>query len=114
MEPSKKRNAPAVDSRFSAQAFAEAELDSDEARKLADELSDEITNQLTEVMCSRLSEIVAQLNAMGHNLSVFDSSPGSVSYRDELRLGNHSSCRLRLAVDVVISTGYAHLLEHDP
>ncbi len=103
-----------IDVRFSSQAFASAELDSDEARILADQLADEITDHLAPLLNEKLAEIAAQLNAMGHNLRLYDDSEqGAISYRDDFQMGTQYVCRLRLALDVVVSTGYSHLLDPD-
>lgn len=64
----------------------------------------------------KVREIVNELNAMGHNLQLKSSKlgnasyPDEVDYRDESAENEHYSCKLRLAVDTIVSTGYAHLV----
>lgn len=100
-----------IDSRFSSQAFAEAEIDSENARELADQLNADITRELTEFLSKKVEIIVAELNALGHNLQL-NGGPrdGAISYRDDFSLGSRYVCRLRIAVDIDVSTGYAHLI----
>ncbi|NER33008.1 MAG: hypothetical protein F6J93_02830 [Oscillatoria sp. SIO1A7] len=58
-----------------------------------------------------LESIVIRLNKMGHNLTLDrERAPGEISYRDVSGSDGENSCKLRVAVDTVISTGYADLL----
>lgn len=98
-----------VDERFSAARFAVLGVDTLAARRLAEELSEAISDELHEAVAVVIKGVVARLNAMGHALKVEQFVPGDVSYRDDFedKAGYH--CRLRLAVDTIVSSGYAHL-----
>ena len=60
--------------------------------------------------------VVRELNKMGHRLALEDSegagtdTPAGLSFRDERGLGSGNECRLRLAFDLTVSAGYAHLI----
>ena len=105
-----------IDDRFSSAAFEALGLDTSEARERADLLADEVYRQVYPVVEARMREIVNQLNAMGHNLHFAGSTPGDISYpgevdyRDERSDAEGCHYRLRLAVNTVVSTGYAHLI----
>jgi hypothetical protein len=103
-----------IDSRFSASRFEELGLDTQESRRLADLLADEIQTELHNVIAKRMEEIRELLNRMGHNLKPeYPPKPGDISYRDEATGDDDYPCRLRIGVDTVISTGYAHLIDPD-
>jgi hypothetical protein len=103
-----------VDQRFSSSAFESCGLDSDEARKLADLLAIEVEMEMQEAVKTKLSAIVGRLNEMGHNLKPEQIALGVLSYRDDYEDAQRYHCKLRVAVDVIISTGYAHLTSSDP
>jgi hypothetical protein len=99
-----------IDQRFSAKAFEAHGIDTDEARRLADALGDEIQGELHKVIQPKLIEIVGKLNSMGHQLKPYDQiEPGSISFRDDMETESGYKCKLRVAFDGVVSTGYAHL-----
>lgn len=103
-----------IDERFSASSFASRQLDSEAARELADSLAEEVQAEVHRVVFAHFSKIIENLNAMGHSLRPeFDPIPGNISYRDDWKdeLGYH--CKLRVALDTVVSTGYAHLRDED-
>jgi hypothetical protein len=98
-----------IDERFSAKSFEDLGIDSDLARRLAEELAEEVNAELHGVIEPALRGIVEQLNVMGHDLKVEELNPGSLSFRDDLEDSGEYRCKLRLAVDTVVSSGYAHL-----
>lgn len=100
-----------VDERFSAAAFTALGLNSPNARELADSLADEIQEELRVVIEDHLSKVIERLNMMGHSLKVESNTPGGISYRDDWEDASGYHCRLRVAFDSVISTGYPHLIE---
>jgi hypothetical protein len=108
-----------IDDRFSSIEFQRLGLNTPEARERADLLADEVYTRLHRAIESQLREIVERLNAMGHNLQLKNSIignatyPDEVDYRDESERNEHYGCRLRLTVNTVISTGYAHLIAED-
>jgi hypothetical protein len=100
-----------IDERFSSAAFEAAGLDTREARKLADALAAEIQNQMHGAILASLQTIVDRLNAMGHELQPYGPAvPGDISFRDDKGTGEADDCKLRVAVDTIISTGYSHLI----
>ena len=103
-----------IDSRFSASRFEELGLDTEESQHLADLLADEIQSELHNVIVKRMEEIKESPNRMGHDLKrEYPAKPGDISYRDETMGDDGYHCRLRIGVDTVISTGYAHLIDPD-
>ena len=99
-----------VDERFSSSSFESRGLDTEQARLLADQLADEIQREMQDVLEQRLSMIVKRLNQMGHNLRLEESASGEAAYRDDYEDQKGYHCRLRVALDLVVSTGYAHLI----
>lgn len=98
-----------IDDRYSAASFAAIGLNTKQSLELAHELGDEIQDELHAVITDHLLKIVGRLNAMGHNLKLYDPPvPGDISYRDDREDDSGYHCKLRLAVDTVISTGYSH------
>ena len=99
-----------IDDRFSAASFQERGLDTAESRKLADLLAEEIQLEMHEVILRRMREVIQTLNDMGHNLQPYGlAMPGEIEFRDR-DPEPRSGCRLRVGLDTVISTGYAHLI----
>jgi hypothetical protein len=100
-----------VDERFSEERFFSFGVDTNEARRLADELAVEIQAELHAVVSLKISEIIERLNSMGHSLFPDKIAPGDISYID-LRhdVKGQEQYRLRVGFDSVVSTGYAHML----
>ncbi len=99
-----------IDNRFSSKAFEQAGINSAEAADIARALASEIESILSVLVENKLEDVVSQLNAMGHNLHRDDKADDNLSFRDDEMLANDDyQCKLRVAVDVVASTGYAHL-----
>ena len=100
-----------IDERFSAASFAACELGSKAARDLSDLLAVEIQKEINQVIEPHLFGIVERLNAMGHSLKVeYPPAPGDFSYRDDWRDKAGYHCKLLVAVDTVVTTGYGHLI----
>lgn len=98
-----------LDERFSASSFASCGIDSKEARLLADLLAEEVQKEMQYVVDTHFTTIIQRLNAMGHKLKPEIINLGELSYRDDYEDENGYHCKLRVALDLVISTGYAHL-----
>jgi len=98
-----------IDSRFSAEAFKKAGLDTPKARKLADALAREVEAEVKRHLSESVEAVVNRLNRLGHRLRLVGDEPDGLSFRDEDDAVAGSPTRLRLAVDFVVSTGYAHM-----
>lgn len=92
---------------YSAEHFSALGLDSNAARILADGLRDEIETAVMKRVKIEITNVVVQLNSLGHQLAVYDDDKGAIAFRDIRSNG----CHLRIAADLVISTGYAHTTE---
>ncbi len=98
-------------SAFSRHAFDALKGESSAARALADQLAEAVVQDLDTLIGRRLSDIVAELNRLGHELAPYgDQRPGDRAFRDE---DSAEHCRLRVGCDVIISTGYADILAVD-
>jgi hypothetical protein len=98
-----------IDDRFSAASFGAKGLNTKQSLELAYELEAEIQDELHAVITDHLHKILGRLNAMGHNLKLFDPLvPGDISFRDDWEDDSGYHCKLRVAVDTIISTGYSH------
>ena len=100
-----------IDDRFSAASFERSGLDTEAARALASALADEIQQELHTVVLPVFRRIVEMLNALGHDLRPEgEQKAGELSFRDDSGDDSSYICKLRVALDLVISTGYAHLI----
>lgn len=99
-----------VDERFSASAFASCGLDSEESRALADVLAEEVEKEMQDVVEAHFAGVVKRLNEMGHQLKPEVIALGEITYRDDYEDEHGYHCKLRVAVDFTVSTGYAHLI----
>lgn len=98
-----------IDDNFSAASFAAKGLNTKQSLELAHQLGAEIQDELHAVITDHLLKIVERLNAMGHNLKLYvPPVPGDISYRDDWEDDSGYHCKLRVAVDTIISTGYSH------
>lgn len=91
---------------FSKEQFEKCGIDSEAARMLADLLQVEVAQEIHKVLLPVLERIVEGLNREGHNLAPLETKDGELSYTDASQDGK---VQLRLACDVVISSGYAHM-----
>lgn len=102
-----------IDERFSAASFASCGIDSQEAQTLADLLAEEVQKEMQGVIEERFKAIIKRLNDMGHDLKPETISFGELTYRDDYDDDQGYHCKLRVALDLVVSTGYAHLTNPD-
>lgn len=104
-----------IDKRFSLEKFKSLGVDSVEAEELADELSLEIQKEIHETILKEFVGIVGKLNKLGHNLRIYeDFRLGNYAFRDDFTGENNNyKCRLRVALDFVVSTGFSHLKDYD-
>jgi hypothetical protein len=93
---------------FSPEAFDS--LDADQRRALAEELNSAVTADLMAGVRDRMEIVVSALNGLGHELRLTDDGDDARGYNDG-RGG--AAGLLRLAVDVVVSSGYADMVEPD-
>jgi hypothetical protein len=71
---------------------------------LSDELAAVVLKEISAAVRERFRLIVAELNAHGHHMSDYGAqSDVELDVRDLL---GSTNCALRLAVDLVVSTGY--------
>lgn len=92
-----------IDDRFRPEAFDEVDPNRDplEISPLERDLHEEIMAELSGLIADRLSEIVRQLNAVGHNLRLCNTpEPGDIAYRDDSEREGQYSCKLRLGIDL--------------
>lgn len=105
-----------LDERYSRSAFEVAGLDTPEAADLAASLQDDILVELDAAVRDAFLQIVRRLDGMGHHLKPYSPPvPGDLSFRDDSgEEGTESyQCGLRVGLDCVVSTGFAHL-DHEP
>ena len=99
-----------LDERYSATEFERLGLDSERSRTLANELERDILEELKSTVDFEVKKIAERLNGMGHNLRLEEqSTPGSISFRDDRGEGDNYDCKLRIALDYIASAGYSHL-----
>ena len=99
-----------IDQRFSKTEFERRGLDTPAAKELADALATAVLEELRSDLRQSMERIVRELNAGGHNLRLYaDAAPGELEFRDDQDSGPAYRCALRLALDSIASTGYAHL-----
>ena len=107
-----------INQKYSAVAFEKLGFDSEGSNLLLDELEASIRSEVHEITSKYLNELVSDLNRLGHDLRLVDSwsdnpkLPVSVSFRDEKYVEGEYRCKLRIALDTVISLGYPDL-SHD-
>ncbi len=103
-----------VDERFSEAAFLACGLDTPAAKQLADQLADQIHAEMHPLIEAKVREIVERLNGMGHHLKLLEEPvPGYIGYRDDYEDEGGYHCRLRVAFDSIVSTGYAQMFDPD-
>jgi hypothetical protein len=98
-----------IDKRFSAAAFAARGLDTEEARALADLLREEIEKEMQDVVEAHFTGIIKRLNQMSHKLKPEVVALGELIYRDDYEDEQGYHCKLIVAFDFTVTTGYAHL-----
>jgi hypothetical protein len=102
--------------RFSARNFTRLGLNSEGAAILALELEQAVGAQVFIKLKEAAEGIVRQLNELGHALSLDEEQAGDpllpvgISFRDEAGdVSGRARCKLRVAFDLTVSAGYAHL-----
>lgn len=98
-----------LDHRFSLAEFDRRGLDTEEAQQLAELLAEEVTKELQTAIEPVFRDIVLRLNEMGHQLKPEQVGLGEISYRDDYSDQRGYHCKLRLALDLILSAGYAHI-----
>jgi hypothetical protein len=98
-----------IDERFSSFAFDSLGVDSNEAGALAVLLAEEVRKEMHHVIERHFADVIKRLNSMGHNLKPEVITPGEIAYRDDSEDERGYHCKLRVALDIIVSTGYAHL-----
>ena len=99
-----------IDERFAASAFSAHGVDTEGSRSLADQLTSAITEEMQHAVEVELARIVSRLNQLGHNLKPKEIALSEFSYRDDYEDDSGYHCKLRVALDLVVSTGYAHVI----
>lgn len=104
-----------IDDRFSLEKFESLGEDTAAAEELAEALSSEIQKEIHETILKEFIGIIGKLNKLGHNLSVYeDIQFGNYAFRDDFTDENNNyKCRLRVALDFTVSTGFSNLKEWD-
>ena len=104
-----------IDKRFSLAKFESLGEDTVAAEELAEALRLEIEKEIQEPMLKEIIRIVDQLNKLGHNLRLYeDIQMGNYAFRDDFTDENNKyKCRLRVALDAIVSTGFSNLKEFD-
>ncbi|MDH5763335.1 MAG: hypothetical protein OEZ51_10155 [Nitrospinota bacterium] len=104
-----------IDGRFSLEKFESLGKDTVAAKELAEALSLEIQKEIHKTILNEFIGIISRLNKLGHNLRLYeDFRLGNYSFRDDFTDENNNyKCRLRAALDFVVSTGFSHLKEYD-
>jgi hypothetical protein len=98
--------------KYSKQLFDEKGLDSEQARQLADELETDVAKEIHKAVSAAFLKVINELNTQGHKLSPYgEIKVGDIPFRDE---SDDGVCHLRLACDVVISSGYADVTPPNP
>jgi hypothetical protein len=105
-----------IGERFSAREFARLGLDSEASALLALQLERVVSEKMFVTLKEAAAAIVRELNAQGHRLSLDEEQigdplhPVGISFRDEgVGPSGIPRCKLRLAFDLTVSAGYAHL-----
>ena len=98
-------------SKYSKKSFELAGINSSKARKLADALEEDVVKELHSEINAAFEKVISRLNDEGHDLELYtEIVPGEYEYRGKEKDGNYG---LRLACDVVISSGYSHTIDDE-
>lgn len=97
-----------IDDRFASAEFEKERGDRSALRERADRLAEEITQELNHALLPALEAVIEKLNSLGHSLRPYDPrEPGHIAFRDDLDDESGYDCKLRVAYDFTVSTGYA-------
>lgn len=102
-----------IDNRFSSPEFERRGVDTQESKRLADDLENEIALEMDRILKIHFLKIIDKLNSMGHDLKIELSDIGEASYRDDFETPEGYKCKLRVAYDGIVSVGYAHLISKE-
>jgi len=96
-----------IDERFALAEFEKNRGDKVALRALSDLLADEIYKELHPLIATAMKMIVDRLNSLGHNLRPYGADEeGHIAVRDDEEDASGYDCKLRVASDFTISTGY--------
>ena len=97
-----------IDERFASSEFEKERGNRRLLRARADMLADEVAQELNRALLPAIETIVEKLNRLGHNLRLDDiGEPGHIAFRDDTVDESGYDCKLRVAYDSTVSTGYA-------
>jgi hypothetical protein len=100
-----------IDEKFALSEFEKERGDRRALRARADILADEIAQELNRALITAIVAIVEKLNRLGHNLRPYDTGePEHIAFRDDEEDESGYDCKLRVAYDSTVSTGYADVL----
>lgn len=104
-----------IDGRFSLAKFESLGKDTVAAEELAEALKLEIQKEIHKTILKEITGIITKLNKLGHDLRIYeDIRLGNYAFRDDFTDENDNyKCRLRVALDFIVSTGFSHLKEYD-
>jgi hypothetical protein len=97
-----------IDTRFSSSEFEREKGHRPALRARADLLAEEIAQELNRVLVPAINAVIEKLNLLGHDLRPCDAGePGHIAFRDDTEDESGYDCKLRVAYDFTVSTGYA-------
>jgi hypothetical protein len=96
--------------KYSKNIFLKRGLNSIDARRLADELQSDVLDEMQSRLLENFKEIVSNLNLVGHDLQPDEINLGDIAFKDRDQNGK---CYLRLGCDLIISAGFAHVIENE-
>ena len=102
-----------IEERFSSERFEALGLDTPEAAELVKGLEKALVLAMDGAVKQAFGKIAEKLNAMGHQLQIYDDAPGTLTFREDWEDEDGYHCKLRIAFDSVISAGYADLWKPD-
>ena len=96
-------------SKYSKESFNILSNDTQATKKLANSLQDDVLEELNKEILKAFEKVASKLNEEGHKMEPFvENSIGEYEYREIDKNGN---CSLRLACDVIISSGYKDIIK---
>ncbi len=95
-----------IDERFSVKKFVKCGWKTKESRVIANELTQEIQKELHKVLKPAFEDIIQKLNALGHNLKLYEEDePANYHYR-EYSSEDSENYKTLVALDTVVTVGY--------
>jgi hypothetical protein len=103
--PGNEREENMIDERFSAEAFERSACDSKELCRL---LRDEILKEIDDALVPVMLDLIKQMNAMGHDLSIYDLHSGSTEFTEPFNDGekHEYDYKILIGTDTTITIGY--------